>query len=375
MRIGFDATGVYGQLFGIQSYAKHLLLALTEIDCDHEFVVFCRCEVPPSFAERADDRFKFVVGGYGNRKLTEQTWLPRALLSSKPLDCFHATYGRPLGPCPPTVHTLHDLFMLHFPEKYSSAMKLYHRIAVERGTRQASRVIAVSEATKRDAMEFLDVPGEQITVVPHGVDTEKFRPFDPARDQPEAFRARHGLPERYVLHLGGFSPIKNTVRIVEAFARMAKQEPGEDITLVFAGRCDQMYGETQLAVERHGLQARVHFTDYFPGEDLPELLRHANALIYPSLIEGFGLPLLEAQASGTPVITSDRFAMPEVTGPTGLLVDPEDVQAMAEAMARICAQNDDPLRSDLRAVDYAHDFLWSDTARGTLAAYEAVGRK
>lgn len=373
MRIGFDATGVYGQLFGIQSYAKNLLLALMKLDFDHELVVFCRREIPESFAATDDARLRFVVGGYDNRKLTEQLWLPRALQGQRGLDCFHATYGRPMGPMPPVVHTLHDLFLMHFPRKYSPSMRLYHRIAVERGTRLAARVIAVSEATKRDAVALLDVPEDRISVVPHGVDIEAFRPVDPERDTPDAFRERHRLPSRYLLHLGGFSPIKNTVRIVDAFAGLCRNGADRGLALVFAGRLDQLCEATQQAVARHGLQARVHFTDYFPGEDLPELMRYADALIYPSLIEGFGLPLLEAQASGTPVITSDRFSMPEVAGPTGLLIDPEDTAALTAAMTEIIARADDPLTPDQASVAHARRFLWTETARRTLAAYETAG--
>jgi glycosyltransferase involved in cell wall biosynthesis len=371
MRIGFDATGVHGRLFGIQSYAKHLLHTLLQTNCDHEFLVFCRGEVPKSFLALADPRVEFVVGGFRNRKMTEQFWLPRATYGKR-LDCFHSTYGRPLGPLPPTIHTLHDLFMLRFPKRYSRGMRAYHHIAVERGARQADHVIAVSEATKRDATDLLGLSEEQISVVPLGVDVENFRPFDPALDDQKAFLARHGLPSRYLLHLGGFSPIKNTVRIVDAFAAVA--EDMSEMSLVFAGQLDQCYEETRQAVERHGLQDRVHFTDYFSAEDLPELFRYATALVYPSLIEGFGLPLLEAQASGTPVITSDRFSMPEVAGPAGRLVDPNDTMSLAAAMAQVAALVEDPLRSDPDCVNHARKFSWKETARRTLAAYEAIGR-
>ncbi len=336
--IGIDATGWWGDTHGIHVYARQLAENLLALYGESQtFRVYCRRQVPSEFSHYTHNA-EFPVAPFSDRKFCELFWISSQLLFQK-VDLFHATYGKPLY-CPsPLVMTVHDLFLMRFPEKYSAVWKAYHRIAVENGAQKADLIHTPSEFTKHDIIELLGVSEDRILVIPHAVDKNRFQPV--SAEQQQAVISTHCLPTRFVLHVGGFSPVKNTVRIVEAFHRLLNESVHEDLGLVFAGGTGgSQYKATVDAVEQYKLRKRVTFTGYIPDNHVVALYTAAQCVILPSLMEGFGLPVLESFSCGTPVICSDRGSLPEVAGKGAILIPAQDSEAMADAMNNVLCDED-----------------------------------
>jgi glycosyltransferase involved in cell wall biosynthesis len=301
------------------------------------------------------------------RILWEQAALP-VLARQARLDLLHGTINiNPILPGCPTVVTIHDLSFMRYPQAFPPMQRAYLQSQVRRSTRAARRVIAVSYATKQDVVELFGVAPERIDVVHNGVDAS-FCPAPAA--EVEAFRRRAGLPERFILHLGTLEPRKNLVRLVQAFAQVRASDPGQPpIKLVLAGGKGWSYDTIFAEVDRLGLEQEVLFPGYVADQDLAWWYRATALFVYPSLLEGFGLPVLEAMACGAPTVTSNLSSLPEVAGDAALLVDPTSVDALAAALLRLLA--DAGLAHDLRARGLAQAacFPWSRTAKQTAAVY------
>lgn len=309
------------------------------------------------------------------------TWLIGAIGVSAALrqakaDLYHATDPSGLVNTRgiPTLTTLYDLIPLHFPERFLPTRQLDRRVGYAwylAHLRKADHIIAISEATKWEAVERLRIAPERISVTPLGVDAARFAPPEPAIAS--AVRARHGLEGPYFLYAGSADPHKNVARLVKAFGQAGSVLPAECV-LAIAGKWppqDVAAIET-MHLERGGRAEALRFLGFVPGEDLPALYERALAFVYPSLIEGFGLPVLEAMATGAAVITSTVSSLPEAAGDAALLVDPRDEDAIAAALVRVA--NDAELRAELRqrGLERAAAFTWSRTAEDTLHAYEHV---
>ena len=266
---------------------------------------------------------------------------------------------------PPSVVTVHDLGYHAYPETHTLAQ----RILIEAGTRwsvyTAQRVIAVSAATAHDLQRHYRTPAERIRVV-HEATTA---PLRIGAEQVDAVRRRYGLMRPYALFVGTIQPRKNVGRLVQAYAWLYRNTPiGWD--LVFAGApgwlSERLYAEAAAL----GLGKQMHFLGFVPDDALPALIKGAHFFAFPSLFEGFGLPVLEAQSYGVPVLTSNNSSLPEVAGDAALLVDPTDVDAIANAMLRL--SQDEVLRQQLIEAGYANvqRFSWEKAARETLAVLE-----
>src|SRR2546425_145083 len=235
----------------------------------------------------------------------------------------------------------------------------------------ARAVIADSNASKGEIVGWLRVPPERITVVPLGVDPV-FRPLAPEDPWAANFRRRHELPRDFVLAVGSIEPRKNLPRVLEALRRVRGQPGGPTPTLVHAGPEGWHPEEVAGAVQQLGLADAVRFLGYVPVEDLRALYSLARVFVYPSLWEGFGMPVLEAMACGCPVVTSNVSSMPEVAGEAAVLVDPTSVEDIARGLAAVW--NDDGLRCGLVALGLARarQFTWPRAARETIAVYDAA---
>jgi glycosyltransferase involved in cell wall biosynthesis len=303
-----------------------------------------------------------------NRVLWEQAIAPFALQSSR-LDLLHGPANVvPLAaPCP-TVVTVHDLSFERFPHLFHRANRLYLGAMVRASVARARKVIAVSSSTCRELVELFRVPEGKVEVIPNGVEPV-FHPL-PA-DQVAAFRAEKGLPAEFILHLGTLEPRKNLLVLLRAYARL-RQQHGVPHALVLAGGRGWLYEAIFAEVERLGLTGQVHFPGYVEFAEQPLWYNAAAVFAYPSLYEGFGFPPLEAMACGTPVVTSDATSLPEVVGDAGLLVDPADDVALADALWR--ALDDSSLRARLSQAGPARaaGFDWHDIARRTVAVYRSA---
>ncbi len=275
----------------------------------------------------------------------------------------------PLALARPGVVTVHDVAFLHFPEHYPAAKRWYLQFMTALSVRRAARVIAVSEATRRDLVLAYGLAPEKVTVVPNGIDPTWGRV---PSEELARWRAERGLPERFLLYVGTIQPRKNLVTLLEALARL----PSEiDWPLYVVGARGWKDSPVYRALERLGIARRVVFVGYASPEELRYWYSAATLFVYPSLYEGFGLPVLEAMACGTPVITSDRSALPEVAGEAALSVDPTDATALAAAIA--CLARDERRRAALAQAGQvrAGAFRWERTAAETVAVYEAVARR
>jgi glycosyltransferase involved in cell wall biosynthesis len=262
-----------------------------------------------------------------------------------------------------TIVTIHDLGYIHYPQAHTASSRLYLHLSTRFSARAARRVIAISEATKRDLITYYKVLPRKIRVVYHGRDPI----FAPVEDNKRIAEvaARYGINQTYCIHVGTLQPRKNLMVLVEAWdqLRTKVERPPQ---LLLAGRRGWLYDSLLDAVEARNLGNLIKFADYVEREDLPALYSGAMALTFPSLYEGFGLPALEAMSCGTPVLASDASSLPEVVGDAGLLLDPHDPSTWAGVVQRLMRGK--ALQRDLsrKGLERAANFTWEQCARQTL---------
>jgi glycosyltransferase involved in cell wall biosynthesis len=379
MIVGVDYTAAAWQGAGIGRYTRELIDAATTRDPSIRYVLFYAAGGLPAAsphiaalrrlcAERRNVRA--VPIPLRPRQLTI-LWqrlrlpLPVELFTGR-LDLLHA----PDFVLPPTwaktLLTVHDLTFLVYPECAEPALARYLGRAVPRALRRANLVLVDSLATRADLQGLLDVDPSRTRLIYPGV-APRFRPLE--RGAIEPLRAKLGLPARFMLFVSTLEPRKNLVRLIEAFDRLIADGSRAGLSLVIAGRRGWRYEPIFAAVERLGLGERVRFLDFVADEDLPALYNLAEAFVYPSLYEGFGLPALEALACGVPVMTANVSSLPEVVGAAAALVDPLDVGSIAGGMARALAE-----ATHLRQVGPAQAaaFSWESSADTLLACYREL---
>ncbi len=286
-----------------------------------------------------------------------------------PLDLFHATdFVLPPSNARRKILTVHDLAFLFYPDAALPSLHHYLNVVVPRSVRRADHIVADSHHTARDLQEQWQVPAEAISVVQGAVDHSRFRPItDPARLA--AVRQRYGIGDRpFILGLSRLEPRKNFVRLIEAFYQ-ARQEARLPHRLVIGGSKGWLYDAIFARVQELGLEEHVHFPGFVADEDLPALYTAAEFFAYPSLYEGFGLPIVEALACGTPVLTGDNSCLPEAGGPGALYVHAEEVESIAQGILQLA--QDGQLRARLREAGRAHaaQFTWERSAQQLIAAY------
>lgn len=305
----------------------------------------------------------------------EQVAFPRAARAAGAAVAHVPYFASPRFPAQPTVVTVHDLIPLVLPGYRSSALVRAYMRLVASTARHADLVLTDAEATVGEIVRHLGVPAERVRAIPLAAAAA----YRPVRGEPlAAVRARYGLPERYFLYLGGFDLRRNLATLFRALALARGRDPALP-PLVLAGALpatDSAFAPDprRLAAEA-GVGEGVRFLGRVPEEDKPALYSGALAFLFPSRYEGFGLPVLEALACGTPAAVADATSLPEVAGPGALLAGPDDVGAWADAIARLAG--DEGLRARLRSAGLAHAgrFSWERTARETLAAYREVARE
>ena len=289
-----------------------------------------------------------------------------------PLTLFHAT---DFVLAPSKAHrqlvTVHDLAFLFYPDAAMTSLHRYLNVVVPRSVRRADHLLADSQHTAHDLQEQWQIPAERITVVPGAVDNRHFRPIsDPATLA--ATRRKYGLDDQpFILALSTLQPRKNFVRLIEAFAQ-ARDTAVLPHRLVIGGSKGWLYDEIFAVVQDLKLTESVLFPGYVDDADLPALYSGAEFFAYPSLYEGFGLPIIEALACGTPVLTANNSSLPEAGGPGAYYVDAEDIESIAEGIVKLAV--DAPLRLQLRTAGAAHaqQFTWQRSTEQLISAYEQL---
>jgi glycosyltransferase involved in cell wall biosynthesis len=373
MRLGLDVTAAVAQGAGIGRYTRELLRALAAADPHNHYRLFFASRTRPFPLPPLPDNFRVAalpIHDIWLARLWHRARLPLPVETFiGPVDVFHS----PDFTLPPvrrgtrTLLTVHDLSFVRDPGSAAPGLLAYLNAVVPRSVARADHVLADSQATKDDLSELYRLPADRITVLYSGVEST-FRPVTDAA-QLAAVRARYGLGEApFILAVGTLQPRKNYVRLIQAFSNLQSSIP--DLQLVIAGGKGWLFESIFAEVERLGLRDRVRFPGFVADDDLPALYSAARVLAYPSLYEGFGLPMLEAMACGTPVVASTASCLPEVAGDAALLVPPADVPALAEALSR--AVSDEALRADLIAQGRARaaTFTWTKAAEQLLGLYQ-----
>ncbi|OQA42147.1 MAG: Alpha-D-kanosaminyltransferase [Chloroflexi bacterium ADurb.Bin325] len=355
---------------GINGYIYQLLRHLPEAADEGRPFHFIAYLHEPAFIAPAGlsvVRSRWDTRSPWRRIAWEQTQLAR---HTRNTDLLHGlAFAAPLAAACPTVITVHDLSFLRYPHAFRAFNRRYLSLFTRLSARRAARVIAVSESTRQDVIALCGVPGERVVTVHNGVGAE-FRPA--AAGEVAAFRAARGLPDRFILFLGTLEPRKNLRRLLEAYAKLRGSQGTALPPLVIAGGKGWFYEEIYAAAAELGLLDAVSFPGFIPVEDLPWWYRAAELFVYPSIYEGFGLPVLEAMACGAPVITSTASSLPEVAGDAALLVPPDDAAALADAMHRVLAAP--ALRAQMREAGprQAARFSWRAAAHATAEVYRTV---
>lgn len=368
--IGLNAHLLSGQAgyrgAGINGYIAQLLRALPDADSSFQYTVMVGQQVESTaYQHLCLRRTPFTTLHPLRRIVWEQLIQPISLWRIRP-DLLHSmAFVSPIFSRTPSVVTVYDLSFVHYPQVLSSARRLYLRLFTRRSCQQARRVIAISQSTARDLIHTFGISPQKIDVAVPGV-SERFCPLPP--EDVARFRQENGLPDRFIFFVGTLEPRKNLAMLLRAYAQLPAPER-QAVHLVLAGDKGWMYDDIFQTIEMCNLHATVHLPGYLPADQLPLWYNAADALVYPSIFEGFGLPVVEAMACGTPVLVSDVSSLPEAVGDAGWQLPPGDVSAWTEALARVI--RDAGWRNDFgeRGRVWSSRFTWANTAIQTVACY------
>jgi len=367
VRVAIDIRKIHD--FGIGTYVRNVVRELARQDHDTDFLLISR-PADKDLAAEIGPNFRAVIDRSGNYSVREQVSVP-LLLTRERVDVFHAPHYvlPPLVRCPSVV-TIHDCIHLMFPQYLPNRLATaYARALMWNATHRASHVLTVSEASKRDILRFFRIPPERITVAHNALD-ESFG-TGPDDEHVERVRERFQLHDPFVLYVGNIKPHKNVDRLIEAFA-LVRTGPLAHVKLLIIGDEISKYPTLRRAVHRLKLHKHVRFLGFVDERTLAALYRLATVFAFPSLYEGFGLPPLEAMASGTPVVTSNVSSLPEVVGDAAIQVTPEDVHAIAHGLRRVLL--DDALRAEMREKGLARaaEYSWARTVATIRRIYADV---
>ncbi len=369
MRIAIDARKLHD--FGIGTYVRNLLIQLGRIDPTNEFIALCR-PADRELVQSLGANLRPVAEPARPYSMAEQVRVPLSL-KRVGADLFHAThYVLPPLTRRRSIVTIHDCIHLMFPEYLPNRLAHgYAKAFLWSATQQADRILTVSEASKRDILRLFDVPAEKVAVIYNAID-ERFS-VTPTEEQVDRVRQRYQLEQDFVLYVGNVKPHKNVERLIHAFAQV-RQAGLDQLKLLVIGDEITRYTRLRRAVHRCKLHGHVRFLGHLPTETLSILYRLAGVFVFPSLYEGFGLPPLEAMASGTPVVTSNISSLPEIVGDAAILVDPHDTTSIANGIQ--LALTDQPLREKLRrrGLERARQYSWEQSVRRVREIYDEVLR-
>ncbi len=372
MRLVVDARTATDHFPGIGRYVANLARALVPFLTTGEEMILLRDPSHPStlgLARLAGERVRVVdvpVSVFSPR----QQWKLPGLLRPLHASVYHSPYYlMPYWAGVPSLVTIHDLIPLRYPGYFTPFQRLVFGVTIRLAARTARLVIAVSQSTGRDLQRLLGLPEARIRVVLAAADS-RFRVRSSA--EVEAIRQKYGLPESYVLQLSSSKPHKNLVRLVEAWALLEARGETRGCRLVLAGQVSPRYPEAQDRVRALGLEGSVRILGRIPDEDLPGLYTGASWFAFPSLYEGFGLPVLEAMACGTPVVCSNTSSLPEIVGDAAITFDPTETEAIAEALAGALADPGRVREMGDRALRRARQFSWERAAELAYQCYKEV---
>lgn len=362
MRIGIDCRTITKEKTGIGYYTYYLVKGLIEIYPNDKFVLFFADSAMAQKFKSENVEIKYFIFSKYEKFLPffYSHILTAIIIGLAKIEIFHGPANvLPLFYIGKSVLTIHDLAIYRHPRWFPGGQGFATDIVVPQSIRKAQKIIAVSRATKKDLVELFKVPENKIEVIYEGVDLEKFKP----RENNEIIHV-FGVDKPYLLFLGTLEPRKNLVRLIQAFSNSL--ELANSYQLVIAGRKGWYYDQIFEEVKKRSLQNQVLFTGYISEDEKIKIMQGASAFIFPSLYEGFGLPVLEAMACGTPVACSSNFSLPEVGGQAAVYFDAEDTASIAKALENIF--NDPGCFRD-KGLERAKNFSWSKAVEETYKNY------
>ncbi|RLT41240.1 MAG: glycosyltransferase family 1 protein [Chloroflexi bacterium] len=381
-----DARTATAHFPGIGRYVRNLAAALPPLLTDDERLVILWNPSDPTAwnpTSLASQQVQIVPAPVSSFSLRQQWTIPRllrqfaqspvpssqSLIPTPPSPLFHSTYYlMPYCPGTPTLLTVYDLIALLHPQTVSLRARLFFRVATRLALAASDRIVTISASARDDLLAHFPVDPSRVTSIPLAADP-RFRP-QPA-DEIARVRAKYHLPDRYIFYLGINKPHKNLPRLIDAYAQLHNSQfTIHNSQLIIAGAWDDRYPESRALAAPLG--DAVRFLGPVDDADLPALHSAATLFAFPSLYEGFGLPVLEAMACGAPVVCGNRSSLPEVAGKAALLVDPTDTGAIAAALRLVL--EDDNLRRSMaeKSLAQAATFSWQRTAAETLAVYREM---
>jgi glycosyltransferase involved in cell wall biosynthesis len=379
VKIGFSTSVIQRGKTGIAQYVFALLRALESQATTERFVLFV-LENDVDFFQDLSDRFELYLVPEKYRPpvrniFWHQTFLP-SIARRLQLDLLHLpSYRRLLWqrPCP-LIATIHDLAAFRVLKKYDLARTFYGRVVVKFLAWRQDEIITVSQNTARDIEEFFRIPKEDLRVIYNGIDHERFAPRDRVQSQ-QAVAGKFRLAKPFFLYVARLEhPGKNHRRLIEAFERF-KEQTNSEWQLALGGSDWHGAELIHARIAESAYSSDIRTLGFVSSEDLPALYSAAEAFIYPSLYEGFGLPPLEAMACGCPVISSDRGSLGEVVSDAAWIVDPEDVEDMCDALLQLHSEAKSRTALIQKGLLRAREFSWERAARETLAVYRTAFHK
>jgi glycosyltransferase involved in cell wall biosynthesis len=359
VRVGYDAAPIALNRAGERRYALSLLRALQRRDDVDVAPVSLSRRTPRSFAQRL--AWQLAAEGL------YYPWLERRQLRAAGAELLHQP--RHLVPIEfgvrlPRVLTIHDVLALRMPEHFSRLISERYRVIARGALRRADRVVTGSSSSRDDIVELLGCDPDRIRVTPYGVE-ERFRPVEV---DPAELEARFGLRPPFVACVGTLEPRKNLVGAVRAFEHVQRSFPEHTLAIVGG----QGWKSKQLDELLGGTGARVVLTGYVEDDDLPLLYSAADCFLFPSFGEGFGFPLLEAMACGTPVVAGDNTSLPELSGGAALLVDSSSIEAIAAALDRVLGSPELRERLSAQGLERSRGYTWERCAEETVGVYREL---
>ncbi len=372
--IGIDASRANARVkTGTEWYSYALTRALTSLDHANTYRLYAKTPLSQGLQHLGPHVSEKVLG-WPPKRLWTQLRLSLEMAVHPPDVLFVPAHTIPLFHPRNTVTTLHDVGFARSPQLYARKELLYHRWSTRFALKSAAKIITPSQFTKQEIIDLYGVSPERLVVVHHGFDPDRYRVLEDT-SQFSTVLAKYGIVQPFLLYIGRLQEKKNTPGLVRSFGMLSKRLPSKRLQLVLVGQRDFHFDHVEAAIREFHLQEQVVLPGYVPADDLPTLLNTCALFVFPSLYEGFGFPVLEAQACGAPVLTSDVASLPEVGGDGAYYVRPTDTDALAVAMERLLT--DETLRAALREKGFRNlqRFTWEACAKETLSVLETVANR
>jgi glycosyltransferase involved in cell wall biosynthesis len=372
MKIVVNALGPSKVKAGVGNYLLNLISELSLIDKENKYLIFTSSQNMHYYSNENSNFNVIDIGFWGRNKLLRIVWeqliLPLQVIDYKADILFSPGFVCPLVKTSKNVTVIHDMTFFSHPQVHTFFKRIYFPFMIKQAVKRSEKIIAVSKNTKKEIIKFTNIVEKKIAVTL--LAANRF-PTSEITDEKKFLEEKYGIASDYLLFVGMIEPRKNINLIIESLTKIED----EDIKLVIVGKKGWMTEELFERIKVNNLENKVIFTGFVPDKELSVFYKNARVFLYPSLYEGFGIPVLEAMSQGCPVITSNISSLPEVVGGAAILIDPENPEELADAVNKIC--KDDKFREELilKGFENAKKFSWKKTAQQTLGIFEEIGHK